>query len=179
MELITTLANTEKIQTQYEKTHIEPEIDIAVQYQKERGKPMPSKNHSRIQRRLTVILDKLLSEQYDIYPEFEIELLGKKSVPDICLLPIELPDWEHDMVRGKDVPDLTIEILSPKQALSTLSKKIRDIYFPAGVKSSWIVMPDLKSITILYPNGTIQTYNQGILHDVAIGFEIPLSEIFR
>jgi Uma2 family endonuclease len=166
-------------QNVYEQTHTLPELDAAERYQKERNKPMPSKNHSRIQRRLTVVLDKLLGDEFDIYPEFEIELLGKKSVPDLSILPIELPDWEHDVVRGKDAPILTIEILSPKQALGTLSKKIRDIYFPAGVKSSWIVMPDLKSITIMHPNGAIKTFNQGILTDSALGLETNLADIFK
>lgn len=176
MELALAAAAEQNI---YEQTPTVREIDVAERYQRERNKPMPSKNHSRVQRRLTVVLDKLLGGEYDIYPEFEIELLGRKSVPDLSILPIEQPDWEHDMVRGKDAPVLTIEILSPKQALGTLSKKIREIYFPAGVKSSWIVMPDLKSITIMHPNGKIQTFNQGILKDDALGLEADLADIFR
>lgn len=176
MELVIAAATEKNI---YEQTSAVREIDVAERYQRERNKPMPSKNHSRVQRRLTVVLDKLLGDEYDIYPEFEIELLGKKSVPDLSILPIEQPDWSHDMVRGKDAPVLTIEILSPKQALGTLSTKIRDIYFPAGVKSSWIVMPDLKSITIMHPNGEIKTFNRGILQDNAVGLEADLSDIFK
>ena len=104
MDLITAAAESSIIET---STPVIEEVDIEKQYQKERGKPMPSKNHSRVQRRLTVILDKLLAEQYDIYPEFEIELLGKKSVPDISILPLEEPDWNNDTLRGKNPPLLT------------------------------------------------------------------------
>jgi hypothetical protein len=44
------------------------EIDIEEQYQKERNKPMPSKNHSRIQRRLVRMLDNAYGEEFDVFP---------------------------------------------------------------------------------------------------------------
>jgi Uma2 family endonuclease len=166
-------------QNTYEQTNTIVEIDVEQQYQKERNKPMPSKNHSRIQGRLAYLLLKNYGEKFDIFPEFELELLGKKTVPDVTIFPISPSDWENDELRSKDAPILAIEILSPKQASGVLTKKIRTNYFKAGVKSAWIVFPDLKNIVVLHPNGNIQTYYHGILHDTASGFDVDLNEVFK
>lgn len=155
------------------------EIDVEEQYQKERNKPMPSKNHSRIQRRLVRMLDNAYGEEFDVFPEFELELLGKRTVPDVSVFPFSPSDWENDELRSKVAPILAIEILSPKQASGVLSKKIRTNYFKAGVKSAWIVFPDLKNITVLHPDGNIQTYYRGILKDVQAGFEVNVDDIFK
>jgi Uma2 family endonuclease len=155
------------------------EEDVEKQYQKERGKPMPSKNHSRIQRRLIRMLDNKYGEQFDVFPEFELELLGKKTVPDVSVFPFAPSDWENDELRSKVAPILAIEILSPKQASGVLTKKIRTNYFIAGVKSAWIVFPDLKYVTVLHPNGNIATYSKGILSDKASGFEVDLDDLFQ
>lgn len=166
-------------QTILEKTPIVDEIDVEQQYQKERNKPMPSKNHSRIQSRLVYLLTSSYGKNFDIFPEFELELLGKKTVPDVSIFPYTPADWENDELRSKDAPILAIEILSPKQASGILTKKIRTNYFKAGVKSAWIVFPDLKNIIVMHPNGNIQTYYHGIMHDVASGFEVDLDEVFK
>jgi Uma2 family endonuclease len=105
--------------------------------------------------------------------------LGKKTVPDVSVFPFEPSDWENDELRSKVAPILAIEILSPKQASGILSKKIRTNYFKAGVKSAWIVFPDLKNITVLHPDGNIQTYYRGILKDVEAGFEVDVDEVFK
>ncbi len=179
MELVAPTASTTAY-TQFEQTNSPVlELDVEQQYQKERNKPMPSKNHSRIQRRLVRMFDNAYGEEFDVFPEFELELLGKKAVPDVSIFPFAPSDWENDELRSKVAPILAIEILSPKQASGVLSKKIRTNYFKAGVKSAWIVFPDLKNITVLHPNGAIQTYYRGILKDVEAGFEIDVDEVFK
>jgi Uma2 family endonuclease len=157
----------------------ELEIDVEKQYQKERGKPMPSKNHAQVQSELTYQLVHKYRKKFNILPEFELDLLGKKTVPDISVFPYVKTDWENDELRSKVAPILTIEILSPKQASSVLTKKIRTNYFKAGVKSAWIVFPDLKYVTVLHPNGNIATYSKGILSDKASGFEVDLDDLFQ
>jgi Uma2 family endonuclease len=155
------------------------EIDVEKQYQKERGKPMPSKNHAQVQGQLVFQLLLKYRKQFNVFPELELDLLGKKTVPDISVFPRTPIDWENDELRLKIAPILTIEILSPKQAISVLSKKIRTNYFIAGVKSAWIVVPDLKHVTVLHPNGHTATYYNGILSDKASGFEVDLDDLFQ
>ena len=147
----------------------EPEIE----------KNRTSKNHAKIQSRLAKDLGVNYDEKYDVLTEFEIELVGKKVIPDVCLLPIEPSDWKNDLIRGQDAPILAIEILSPRQAFSDITDKIYNIYFPAGVKSAWIVLPPTESVMVFTPNDDIKTIRRGIVKDETSGFEVDLAKIFK
>ncbi len=155
------------------------DIDVEKQYKRERGKPMPSRNHAKIQRRLCDALHAQYGREYDVLPEFEMELLQKKSVPDVSVYPFKPSNWEEDEMRAKEPPVLAVEILSPKQILGDVLHKIRSNYFPAGVLSAWVVLPSLKTITVMLPNGKIQNFNEGILKDKTTGFEVDLKDIFQ
>ena len=165
--------------TVFEQSVTVPEIDVVEQYQKERNKPMPGKTHARIQILLGMNLEMKYGEQYSVFSEFELDLKGKKVVPDLCLYPVVQMDWEDDELRSKIPPTLAIEILSPKQALNDILKKIRDIYFPAGVPSCWLVVPSLRVITVMYPNGKTKIFNEGICKDEVLGFEVDLTTLFK
>ena len=90
MELVASAASATTY-TQFEQTNSPAlELDVEQQYQKERNKPMPSKNHSCIQRRLVRMFDNAYGEEFDVFPEFELELLGKKTVPDVSIFPLRL-----------------------------------------------------------------------------------------
>lgn len=146
-------------------------------YELERGKPMPSKNHSRLERRLGVLLTPY-EDKYDIMPELSLELPTGKATPDICLYPKMSFDWLHDEIRMTEPPVLVIEILSPKQTLDDITDKI-DIYFGAGVKSYWVVIPPFKTIHILTPDRQTFTFVSGLLKDPATGIEMSVDEIFK
>ncbi|MFN3561324.1 MAG: Uma2 family endonuclease [Chloroherpetonaceae bacterium] len=148
------------------------------QYELERGKPMPSKNHSRIQHRLNLLLMPF-EERYDVMNEITIEFPTGSRIPDVCLYEKMEYDWERDEVKMTTPPITTIEILSPTQPLNDLVEKIRDIYFPAGVKSSWIVIPPLKTVHIFYPDSPTETFTKGVITDKATGVELRLEEIFK
>lgn len=147
-------------------------------YETERNKPMPSKNHSRVARRLNVLLTPF-EDKYDIMNEICIEFDPKDSVPDLCLYPKLSFDWENDEISMTETPITTFEILSPSQAINDLVKKIRNIYFPAGIKSSWLIVPPLKTVHILYPNTPTQTFSEGNIKDLVTNVEIKLEDIFR
>jgi Uma2 family endonuclease len=158
---------------------IDIDIDVEKQYKRQRGKPMPSRNHAKIQRRIADDLHAQYGKKYDILPEFEIELLNKVSVPDISVFPFKPSDWENDEIRAKEPPVLAVEILSPKQILGDVLKKIRSNYFPEGIKSVWVVLPASKTITVMLSDGKIQNFNEGVLKDDITGFEADLSRIFE
>lgn len=149
------------------------------QYELERGKPMPSKNHSKIEARLSFALISRYDEKYDILSEISLDLTSGKANPDLAIYPISQDDWERDEVKMTTPPITTIEILSPTQPLNDLVEKIRDIYFPAGVKSSWIIIPPLKTVHIFYPDSPTETFTTGVIHDKATGVELRLEEIFK
>ena len=147
------------------------------EYELERGKPMPSLNHSHLERRLCIALARF--EQYDTQLELSLDLLSKKATPDLCLFETKPIDWLNDEIKVFQSPLMTIEILSPKQSIDDLKDKIFNIYFPAGVKSCWIVVPTLKMIAVFSPNGNVQNYIGGIVKDPALDVEVDLKEIFR
>jgi Uma2 family endonuclease len=153
--------------------------EAAIQYEIERNKPIPSKNHSKAQKRLIVALDNMYGDDFDIYPELEISFTAKNCVPDIAIYPIESDNWAKDHVRRTDLPNLVIEILSPRQVYGDIIEKIEEVYFPAGMLSAWVVLPPNKAILLMKSDGTSQFFTTGILKDDASGFEVDLAKIFK
>ncbi|MFQ3598309.1 MAG: Uma2 family endonuclease [Chloroherpetonaceae bacterium] len=161
-----------------ETTALETQQTLS-QYELERGKPMPSKNHSKIEARLSFALISRYDEKYDVFSELSLELSSGKANPDLAIYPVMQDDWERDEPKMKTPPITTIEILSPTQPLNELVEKIRDVYFPAGVKSAWIILPPLKTVHIFYPDSPTETFTKGLITDKATGVELRLEDIFK
>ncbi|MCP4661391.1 MAG: Uma2 family endonuclease [bacterium] len=146
-------------------------------YEQERGKPMPSKNHGLVQLFLGVAFSRH-EEQYTIIPELSLELGGRPLVPDLCVYP-KLPiDWLHDEIKMTEPPLTVVEILSPTQGMDELIRKA-DAYFQAGVKSCWIVQPIFGVIAVLVPGQKAQLATAGEVKDPITGITVMVEEIFR
>ena len=156
----------------------EPRSADEIQYELERNKPMPSLNHARVQASLIRQLANTYNEKYDILSELTIDFPVKWAVPDISIYPITPADWQNDVIKRPEIPLLAIEILSPRQVFDDILDKIKKIYFPAGMASVWVVLPSAQSVMIFTPNTKPQTFNSGLMHDAASGFEIDLDKIF-
>lgn len=149
------------------------------EYELQRGKPMPSKNHSIIQKRLIVSLSNKYEEVYEIFSEVSIELSDWESTPDLAIFPKMEIDFLEDEIRLTETPLCIIEILSPTQALAELTTKANK-YFRNGVKSCWLVLPTLKNIYVFTDITDYKIFNShDILKDETLNIEIPLSEIFK
>ncbi len=146
-------------------------------YELERGKPMPSKNHARIQSNLTIALGANYRKEYDILTELSLEMDGKTFVPDICIFTPMTYDNMHDEVRVTTPPVTAIEILSPRQGAEEVVAKF-DLYFKQGVKSCWFIIPATNSIFIFTPDKKIQVFHEEMLTDAATGITLDLNEIF-
>lgn len=153
----------------------EIKYDHIEEYQSE---DIMSINHSRTIQRICTHLEQY-DDEYDIFPELELNLNGKPVKPDICVYPNVPEDWDTDIIFYTAIPVLVVEVLSPKQALSEITNKVNDVYFPAGVQSVWIVLPLLQTITIRTLNGQKLTFTEGIIKDPITLFEIPFNKIFR
>ena len=151
-------------------------VEALSDYERERGKPMPSKNHSFVQLYLIRALLRYEAE-FSILPELSLKLDGQPFVPDISVFPKRSPDWRHDQIHVEEPPLLAIEILSPKQAMQDLTDKF-EAYFAAGVKACWLVQPIMRTIAVFTPDSDVQVYTEGTLKDPATGIEISLEEIF-
>jgi Uma2 family endonuclease len=163
-----------------ELTHspISEVVTYKTEYELERGKPMPSKNHGRLQAFLSrALLNKYL-DKYDIESEVSLELVTGPTTPDIIISEHSDIDWLNDEIKVTRVPITTIEILSPTQGLDELKNKAIDKYFPAGVKSAWIIVPTFQTIYVLTPDKKVATFTEGVVKDKATGLEINMSDIF-
>ncbi|MDZ7898765.1 MAG: Uma2 family endonuclease [Arcicella sp.] len=135
-----------------------------------------SYNHAKITYRLAKTLSRF-DEKYDILPELEFELTHGRVKPDIAICKIGKADWLRDIIRPTYPPLLAIEILSPRQALSDLTDKTLDIYFPSGTSVVWIIIPHFKQINVMTPDGQ-RTITSGRLLDESTGVELDLESIF-
>ncbi len=112
-------------------TMAEPEKSA---YELERGKPMPSFNHSVIQPQLVIALSRF-QDRYTISCEPTLIFSGVRFTPDVALFPAQQTDWSHDQYPIEKIPLLAIEILSPTQGFNSMIEKL-DAYFAHGVKST-------------------------------------------
>ena len=147
-------------------------------YEADRRKPMPSKNHAFIQSNLTGILYAAYRKQYRIVTEIRIEINNSDYTPDVCVYPLIPFDSRHDEIRMTELPLTAIEILSPTQSVEELVAKF-EVYFGAGVHSGWLVQPALQTIFLLTPDGKISVFHDDALVDPATGVELNLSEVFQ
>jgi len=89
-------------------------------------------------------------------------------VPDISVYtgtpPAPDEEVDDDLIMVSQMPDLAVEVLSPRQSVGLLIRKIK-AYFALGVKSCWLVMP---------ATGTVNVYSQAVKSDT---FDIKDSEV--
>jgi len=153
---------------------------IETDYETERNKPMPSYNHSLLQLKLGALLINKYSDKYQFHSELDLDLPNaqRPTVPDVCIYPKKQTDWVNDILRVKESPITTIEILSPMQNIEEVKNKIFNNYFPAGVKSAWLVIPSIQTISIYTPDGHISTFASGPILDATNGISLELNEVF-
>ncbi len=148
-------------------------------YELERGKPMPSQNHSIVQLNLGFELKTRYRDRFRLMSEINIEVGGRVLVPDLGIFEQTPIDMTHDVLVLTRLPLTTIEILSPRQALDELIDKTT-AYLEAGVKSCWIVLPKLQAVAVFSAPGTYVFFRgPEALHDAATGVELPLAPLFE
>lgn len=149
------------------------------EYELERGKPMPSWNHGAIQLNIGFELKTRYRDRFRFMSEINIEIAGRVMVPDIGIFPAMALDMANDSIVARQLPLTTIEILSPTQALTDLINKAAS-YFHAGVKSCWIVVPEVSGIFMYSAPGEYLFFHKGqTLTDPATGIELPLGPLFE
>lgn len=136
-----------------------------------------SYNHAKLTYRLSKSFSRY-DEQYDILPELEFELSHGRAKPDVAVCRLGKTDWLRDVIRPTTPPLLAVEILSPRQALSDLTDKALDIYFPSGTHVVWVIIPHFKQVNIMTPDGQT-TITSGIVQDENTGIELNLVDIFN
>ena len=155
---------------------MEAVIEQPIEYEDEK---MSSLNHSELQSRLAFLLLSAYRQQYSIFTELDLEFASGKTRPDLCVFPKRRMDWMVDEVVVHDVPLTTIEILSPEQSLSGLIDRIYKKHFPAGVKTVWLIVPNLQIVSILLPNHQQINFTEGLIIDPETRLQLNLGDIFE
>ena len=98
-------------------------------------KPMPTIDHSILQKRLVVAIDNADSE-FEAFPELRCILQANSVVPDITVIRRDRVPLGNTPVAG--APDWTIEILSPDQSTTKLIEKIQTC-LNEGTQPGWLI----------------------------------------
>ncbi len=156
-------------------------LTIETDYETERGKPMPSINHSVIQLNIGVALRLHYGKKYTIGLEVDLDLPNaqRPTVPDIAIFTKRELTLSKDIVKMKEAPLTAIEILSPSQRIDDVKDKIFENYFPAGVKSAWLIIPSARTVSIYMPDEKFKTYASGKFTDPTNGITLDLDEVFE
>lgn len=152
-----------------------PSFDLIEEFHSE---DIMSVNHSKLIHRISVALDRYESA-YDILPELELELATGKCKPDVAIYENLSTNWFNDLIFYNQPPIIAVEVLSPKQGVTDLTDKAFKIYFPAGVKTVWLVVPMLHICQILLPDGRQLTWSDGTLKDPVTQMELDVDHLLR
>jgi len=124
---------------------------------------MGSLNHSTVQTNLAGLLKFKCEKKLAVMTELSLDIsqhdLSKYDLdakeelkPDVCAYfkRPKIPAEKDDLITVLIMPDLAIEILSPRQAINYLVRKTK-AYFALGVKSCWLVIPATQTINVYSP----------------------------
>jgi len=135
-----------------------PETEPASEYINGRAiqKPMPKARHSRLQGKLTGVINEVAEGEQVAYafPELRCTFGGRSLIPDISVLLWQNISFDDDGEPLDDVlipPDWVIEILSPDQSANRVTGNILHC-LKHGSKIGWLLDPDDRSVMILKPD---------------------------
>ncbi len=151
--------------------------EVLSDYERERGKPMPSKFHSITQQNLSIALASYRS-RYITLSELTLELDGERVVPDLSIYRREEIDFAEEEIRMTKPPLMTVEIASPTQGVQVLVDKIR-FMLGKGVRSCWLVQPALQTVTIFSEEMKKRTVTEGAVTDPVTDIEVKMEDIFE
>lgn len=125
-----------------------------------------------------------LGEVYAAEPGFELESEPEQTVraPDVAFVSKEhIPPADEQAGFWAIAPDLTVEIISPSETATQIQEKVQD-YLSAGVRLTWLVYPDSKTV-VEYRSATqirhltVEESLDG--GEVIPGFRYSLQQLFR
>lgn len=154
-------------------------LDEISEYERERGKPMPTLNHAIVQANLIFVLKTHYREQYSIASELNITMPERPdTVPDVAIYPKLDINYFFDITSMTEMPLTVIEIVSPSQSDAEIVAKFKR-YFDAGVQSCWLVMPSFQAVSVYSAFGKYQFFSEtDTLTDLVTGIELAVSEVF-
>jgi Uma2 family endonuclease len=144
--------------------------------------PPPRAPHSRVQKRLAILLDKAVAVAggSEVLTECGFRLRSDViQAPDVALV-LDKSRILSDRY-SEFGPDLAADVLSPSDNAARLQRKIAH-YFAAGTSVVWVLDPESKTVTVYEKSGAFRTLHADNSIDVPSllpGFSVPVSSLFE
>ncbi len=149
-------------------------------------KPMPQGKHSLIQGQLVINLEATLKPRKiaRAYPELRCNFGGRSTVPDVTVFTSDrIPrDENGDIANVFEIaPDWAIEILSPDQSRTKVTKNILHC-LQYGTQMGWLIDPAERSVFVYSGDRSTQVFDEEIdvlpVPEFAQDFDLTLGDLF-
>ena len=150
-------------------------------------KPMPQGEHSAIQTELPGAINLAVKPKQiaRAFTELRCTFGGRSTVPDISVfLWHRIPRKENGAIANvfSIAPDWTIEILSPDQSQTKVTKNILHC-LKHGIQMGWLIDPEDQSVFVYLPDQPIAFYEeldaQLPVPDFARGLNLTVGDLFH
>jgi Uma2 family endonuclease len=126
-------------------------------------KPMPKGKHSAIQGEFVPVINAVVKSQQiaRAFPELRCTFGDRSTVPDIAVFGwSRIPRDENGEVANifAAAPDWTIEILSPEQSQTKVTKNILHC-LKYGTQMGWLIDPDEKTVFVYRPKQETEVFD--------------------
>ncbi|BAZ02172.1 hypothetical protein NIES37_61830 [Tolypothrix tenuis PCC 7101] len=127
-------------------------------------KPMPQGKHSTLQGELIPAINCVVKPQRiaRAFPELRCTFGGRSTVPDIAVFILSrIPRDENGEVANifPIAPDWTIEILSPDQSQTKVTKNILHC-LKHGTQMGWLIDPDEQTVFVYRPKQETEVFDE-------------------
>jgi Uma2 family endonuclease len=149
-------------------------------------KPMPQGEHSTIQAELIIALNGALKPQKiaRAFPELRCTFGGRSTVPDVAVFTYNrIPRQNNGRIANafNIEPDWTIEILSPEQNQTRVTKNILHC-LDNGTQLGWLIDPREQSVLVYFRAQQPAFFEAATdvlpVPDFARAFQLTLGELF-
>ncbi len=149
-------------------------------------KPMPKGKHSTIQTELSTAINNALKPQKTAraFSELRCTFGGRSTVPDVTVFTWErIPRDDNRAISDSfpTAPDWTIEILSPNQSYTKVTKNILHC-LDNGTELGWLIDPSEESVIVYFPGQKPAFFETATdvlpVPDFAKAFQLTLGELF-
>jgi Uma2 family endonuclease len=127
-------------------------------------KPMPQGKHSRIQGKFVSAINTIVESQKIAcaFPELRCTFGGRSTVPDLTVFGwSRIPCDENGEIANTFslAPDWTIEILSPDQSQTKVTKNIIHC-LKHGTQIGWLIDPAEKTVFVYRPKQEVEVFDE-------------------
>ena len=149
-------------------------------------KPMPQGEHSVIQTELAPAINAIVKPQRiaRAFTELRCTFGGRSTVPDVAVfLWPRIPRRENGGIANvfAVAPDWTIEILSPQQNQTKVTKNILHC-LEQGTQMGWLIEPDEQSVFVYRPHQATTVYDEPAMRlpvpEFAKDLHLTIEEMF-